>query len=167
MLALSSLEQTDLAGIYLELEAVKDDVARLPLKLPDYLAARQLPAAPATTDMGFWETLGSELAGYFRIRRVDGDIKPLLPPDESVYLELNLRLMLEQAQLAALRRQQVVFTQSLSSAADWLAEYLDPEDPQVIRMTDKLRNIAATTLDEPLPDISGSLTALTRVRSES
>jgi len=164
--ALSSLQPTDLSGVYLELEAVKGDIANLPLKLPEYLAARRLPPATAT-DEGFWATIAAQLGSYFRIRRGEREITPLLAPDEAVYLELNLRLMLEQAQLAALRGEQAVFTASLNNAAGWLREYLDTEDPQVAHMADELARIASTTLNEKLPDISGSLSALDAVRAES
>jgi uroporphyrin-3 C-methyltransferase len=165
--ALSSLEPTDLSGVYLKLEAVKGEIANLPLKLPEYLAARRLPAPAAETDEGFWGTLATELGSYFRIRRSEREVTPLLAPDEAVYLELNLRLMLEQAQLAALRGEQVVFSESLKNAAGWLREYLDAEDPRVSDMADELNRMASITLNEKLPDISGSLSALDAVRAES
>jgi uroporphyrin-3 C-methyltransferase len=165
--ALSSLEPTDLSGVYLKLEAVKGEIANLPLKLPEYLAARRLPAPAAETNEGFWGTLATELGSYFRIRRSEREVTPLLAPDEAVYLELNLRLMLEQAQLAALRGEQVVFSESLKNAAGWLREYLDAEDPRVSDMADELNRMASITLNEKLPDISGSLSALDAVRAES
>lgn len=165
--ALSALKPTDISGIYLDLEALKGQIASLPLKLPEYLAARRLPSPAPEKDTGFWGMLATELGSYFRIRRAEREVTPLLAPDEAVYLELNLRLMLEQAQLAALRREQVVFTESLKAAAGWLLEYLDGEDPKVAHMADELNRIASTTLNEALPDISGSLSALDAVRAES
>jgi uroporphyrin-3 C-methyltransferase len=77
-----------------------------------------------------------------------------------VYLELNLRLMLERAQLAALRREQVVYLQSLETAADWIDSYLDGEDPGIRRSLEELSLLSTVQLDRPLPDISGSLSTL-------
>jgi uncharacterized protein HemX len=50
------------------------------------------------------------------------------------------------------------------TAASWLQEYLDQSDESVARATGELERIAAIQLDQDLPDISGSLTALTSVR---
>lgn len=166
--ALESLETRDLPGIYLELEAMKRTLRRLPLKVPQYLRNRTSLSQPQVPeDEGFWAGLQRELASKFRIRRFDGEVKPLLAPEEAVYLELNLRLMLERAQLAALRREQLVFTESLETAAQWLEEYLDSSDQEVSRTAAELRRIGETVLDLDLPDISGSLSALQAVRRSS
>jgi uroporphyrin-3 C-methyltransferase len=68
--------------------------------------------------------------------------------------------MLERAQLAALRREQTLYEQSLQTAADWIADYLDPESPGVQRALEELALLSTVVLDQPLPDISGSLSAL-------
>jgi len=163
--ALELVETSDLPGIYLELEALKRELRQLPLQLPQYLEARRQPDETAeAAGEGFWDGLRREVSDKFRIRRFEGNIKPLLSPEEAVYLELNLRLMLERAQLAALRRQQLVFSESLATAAAWLREYLDQNDESVARAVGELERIAAIRLDQDLPDISGSLSALTAVR---
>ena len=92
---------------------------------------------------------------------------PLLAPDEAVYLELNLRLMLERAQLAALRRQQVVFEASLGTAREWLLEYLDQEEPVVTQVVSEIDGLLEVQLDQPLPDISASLSALVASRQDT
>ena len=92
--------------------------------------------------------------------------KPLLAPDEEIYLELNLRLMLERAQLAALRREQIVYEQSLTAAADWLEEYLDTGEASVLRSISELSTLASINLNQELPDIAGSLTTLQAARRE-
>ena len=96
-----------------------------------------------------------------RFRRFEGEsVRPLLAPEEEAYLELNLRLMLERAQLAALRREQVVYEQSLQTTADWISTYLDLESPGVVRSLEELEALSTVILDQPLPDVSGSLSAL-------
>lgn len=166
--ALQAVESKDLPGIYLELEAIKGQLRQLPLKLPEYLDVERRATPPAADgESGFWPTLRRELASKFRIRSFEGDIKPLLSPQEAVYLELNLRLMLERAQLAALRREQLVFTRSLETAADWLTQYLDVSDSQVADVATELRRISEIQLNVTLPDISASLAALQALRRES
>ena len=166
--ALEGVESNDLSGLFLRLEALKDDLQSLPLKLPEYVSTRREQAqALRDADGTFWDKLLSQLSSSFRMRRFETDLRPLLSPEEAVYLELNLRLMIERAQLAALKRDQLVFSRSLDTAAGWLLEYLDPEDTRVQRAVGELKEIATITLDEELPDISGSLTALQGVRGES
>jgi uroporphyrin-3 C-methyltransferase len=165
ILALERVEGVDVQGIFLRLEALKGALDELPLRLPEYLARNEQPQPPPG---GFWQTLKTQLQSYLQLRRFDGSVKPLLAPEEGVYLELNLRLMLERAQLAALRRNQVIYTQSLATAQQWIEDYLDPESATVQRIEAELQALGQVSLDRPLPDISGSLNALNAVlRGES
>ena len=162
ILALRGVRGNDVQGIYLRLEAVKGRLAALPLKLPEYFVPDG--SGVAVEEPGFWDVLSAELGKYLQVRRFDGATKPLLAPEEAVYLELNLRLMLERSQLAALRRQQLVYEQSLGSAQDWLREYLDEQDPVVQEIVKEVDELLTVQLDQALPDVSGSLAALLAVR---
>jgi len=165
ILALKNVESNDVQGIYLRLEAVKSDLAQVPLQLPQYLLDVAAPEQSAE-DISLWETLLDRFSGYLRFRRFDGSTKPLLAPEEAHYLELNLRLMLERAQLAALRREQIIFTQSLSTAAQWLEEYLDTTDASVGRSIAELQLLAVIDLNQELPDISTALISLQSIQRE-
>jgi len=162
ILALRSLRGNDVQGIYLRLEAVKGRLAALPLELPEYFVPE--PASGSRDEEpDFLDVLSSELGKFLKVRRFDGATKPLLAPEEAVYLELNLRLMLERSQLAALRRQQLVYEQSLGSAQEWLHEYLDAEAPVVQELVAEIEALLEVQLDQALPDVSGSLSALLAV----
>ena len=103
-------------------------------------------------EQGFWSAVLEQIGSYVRFRRFEGEgVEPLLAPEEAVYLEMNLRLMLERTQLAALRREQVIFQQSLATASDWIATYLDTDDPGIRRGLDELEALAGVQLDQPLP----------------
>lgn len=163
ILALGAVRDNDLQGIYLRLEAVKGEIVKLPLKVPEYLLASD--EEPETGDeVGFVAGLRAQFASYLRFRRLEGGQKPLLAPEEAVYLELNLRLMLERAQLAALRRQQVVFEQSIAAARDWIVEFLAADEEIAQRIVTELQELLEVELNLTLPDISGSLTALVAAR---
>ena len=163
ILALGAVRDNDLQGIYLRLEAVKGEIVKLPLKVPEYLLASD--EEPVTGDeVGFVAGLRAQFASYLRFRRLEGGQKPLLAPEEAVYLELNLRLMLERAQLAALRRQQVVFEQSIATARDWIVEFLAVDEQTTQRIVAELQELLEVELNLTLPDISGSLTALVAAR---
>ena len=162
LLALSRSEGADVQGLYLRLDALKRQLESLALARPQYRLAEleETPDEPA----GLVEAVAAEFRQLLRFRRIDATVKPLLAPKEAVYLELNLRLMLEQAQLAALKRDQVVFDSSLGSAQEWVRDYLALDDPDVQDTLEALADLRQVQLDVPLPDLSASLHALIQVR---
>lgn len=163
ILALESLPAVDAEGLFLQLEAIKRDLDQLPLRLPELRPAPPVAEPPT----GWLGALWGELTRLVRFRQFDGAVRPLLAPEEAVYLELNLRLMLERAQLAGLRREQSIYDQSIAVAVDWIGHYLDGSTPQVARVLEGLRALQGVSLAAPLPDISGSLTALEALAAPS
>ncbi len=159
IIALEQVRRDDLQGIYLRLEALKGQLQDLPLATPEYLESEP---DESQAELTVWQTMAEELKQFVRIRQMgEGEaIKPLLAPEEERYLELNLRLAVEQAQLAALRRQQVVFEQSLTSLRDWYAGYMDPNDERTQAVLDAVDELLQLELARPLPDVSGSLNEL-------
>jgi len=160
-LALESLPAADAEGLFLQIEAIKGDLDRLPLRLPQL---EPLPPA-AVEPVGIWAMLAAEVRSLVRFRQFDGAVRPLLAPEEAVYLELNLRLMLERAQLAGMRAEQTIYAQSIATALEWVERYLDLETPEVRRVHDGLRALARVSPGAVLPDISGSLNALNAVNA--
>ena len=161
-LALSRFEGADVQGLYLQLDAVKRQLDSLALARPHYRL--QQPEEAHGEPAGVLEALAAEFRQLLQFRRIDSGVKPLLAPEEAVYLELNLRLMLEQAQLATLKRDQVVFDSSLGSAQEWVRNHLAMDDPAVQDTLRVLAELSQVQLDVPLPDLSASLNALTQVR---
>jgi len=158
MLSLKQVRAEDLQGLFLRLEALKRQLDELPLRIPEFRASSE--PSQAASSGGVLESLSKKLAEYVQIRRLQTPVKPLLGPDETMYLELNLRLMLERAQLAALRQQQEVYEQSLSSAQEWLEQYLDPQSTEVAALVEEIDGLLGADLSRELPDISGSLRSL-------
>ena len=113
---------------------------------------------------GLWNSLADEFGRLLRFRRIDTDFKPPPAPAEAAYLELNLRLMLEQAQIAALRANQPVYAASLDRALEWANAYLDRQNPQAQEALSALEALRQLNLDPPAPDISSSLSQLQALR---
>jgi uroporphyrin-3 C-methyltransferase len=159
---LERVRRDDLQGIYLRLEAVKTQIDVLPIVTPQLEVAVQADTGEKTV----WQVLADEFRQLVRIRTLDASesIKPLLAPQEQRYLELNLRLSLEQAQLATLKRQQGVYDHSLQQVNAWLHAYADAEDERTQAALDALRELLVIDLARVLPDISGSLSALSALR---
>ncbi len=177
ILALKQVRGADIQGLFLRLEALKRQLSELPLRAPEFNAAANqtgaeapeealeddgasAPVEEADTLSGVLAAMQAKISEYVQIRRLQTPVKPLLGPDETMYLELNLRMMLERAQLAALRQQQEVYSQSLSSAQEWLEDYLDPESADVNALVGEIDGLLEVDLVRELPDISGSLRTL-------
>jgi uroporphyrin-3 C-methyltransferase len=162
IIALRQVPRDDLQGIYLRLEAIKSQVDALPLPEPAYVDARR----QAAVEESIWQTLANELKQFVRIRSISGEeaLKPLLAPEEERYLELNLRLALEQAQLATLKRHQDVFEQSLLNVRSWLVDHADTTDERTTVLLSQVDELLIVELARPLPDVSGSLNELLSIR---
>jgi uroporphyrin-III C-methyltransferase len=162
IIALRQVPRDDLQGIYLRLEAIKSQVDALPLPEPAYVDARR----EETAEQSVWQTLAEELKQFVRVRSISGEeaLKPLLAPEEERYLELNLRLALEQAQLATLKRHQEVFEQSLLNVRSWLVDHADTTDERTTVLLGQVDELLVIELARPLPDVSGSLNELLSIR---
>ncbi|MEM1231524.1 MAG: uroporphyrinogen-III C-methyltransferase, partial [Pseudomonadota bacterium] len=164
ILSLKRLGKNDVQGLFLRLEALKRNLSGLPLDVPEYLKATPAAsAAVAEEDAGQRSpvtALAEAMGTFFKIRELRTEIRPLLAPEEVTYLEMNLRLMIEQAQLAALRGQADIFEQSIDNAIDWLNDHLDADAPDVVSIVRELTALREISVVRDMPDISGSLRAL-------
>lgn len=163
--ALRSLEKVDVPGLALTLKSVSSGISGLPL-------ANQVEAPRPPADNGGdtggtdnqWIQAGREMlddiTGLVRIQNIDEPQKPLLAPEERYFLTQNIRLMLEGAQLALLRRDAEVFSSNLAQASQWLREYYAADSDAVRNAVAEIERVASAPIDQPLPDISGSLNAL-------
>ena len=89
--------------------------------------------------------------------------QPLVSPDQQYYLQQNMHLMLEQAQVALLRKQDDLYKHSLSRVAGWLDEYLLIDDQRTVAAKLALQELQGWQVNPPLPDITGSLMQLQKL----
>lgn len=103
--------------------------------------------------------------GYLTIRTLDRPLTPMLSADQELLLNHSLRLALEQAELALLREEQVVYATSLHKAEQWLQTYYQLSPGAQVLIT-QLQALKAQEVAQQLPDISGSLDAVRRYLRE-
>jgi len=148
--ALEAYRPVDVQALYLDLETLHAQIADLPLAMPATGVSRLPPAREAPGD-GFWPQLRSELEGLLTVRRLERPPVPLLPPEDVVYLGLNLRLQVERAQLALLRGEALVFRESLQSARAWLLDYALASPEELTPVVEALERLAEVPLSSPPP----------------
>jgi len=163
IVSLEAVADIDRQGIYLKLEALIQQIESLDQRLFFHEAPllNETPTGTAVAPEETWyeRTLNTikKLDRYFVIRHRDDRIEPLLAPEQIYYLRQNLRLMLEQAELGLLDKNQQVYLQSLGKAQSWVQTHFITNSPVTKAMIKNLEELKAHNIDPNLPDISESL----------
>ena len=108
----------------------------------------------------------TELKSLVVIQQRGSDIKPLLPPEQQYYLRNNLRLLINQAQLALLDGRAIPYRESLTEAVSLLENYFPLEQAANQQMVSELAALAAVKVTADYPDVSDSLIAIKAVFAE-
>ncbi len=105
----------------------------------------------------------SNFDGIVRVRRLQDDMPAPLSPEQQYYLQQNMFLMLEQAQVALLREQENLFQHSIKRVVQWTTDFVIMDNPQTLALLSSLSEIQTWNAAPALPDISQSLTELRRL----
>ncbi|EPC00068.1 hypothetical protein L861_07840 [Litchfieldella anticariensis FP35 = DSM 16096] len=160
--ALDAVPRIDRTGLYLSLNAQQQQLARLPLKQD----IEQIAAQPGnnTPPSGGWQQQLARFAGELKelvtVRRHDEALEALITPEQESYLRQNVRLVLEQAQLALLREEPELYRASLDKALRMVHDYYATDRSNVQTSVDRLSELREASIRPELPDISGSQQAL-------
>ncbi len=168
--ALEAVPALDTEGVFLKLGALNTQVPNLRLipiskqhKLPELLEEVTPETVSDSWSAGLetsWGKAMDKLDKLVVIQHRDEPIKPLLSPQQTYYLQQNLHLMLEQAQLALLQRKQASFDASLKKAHDWVNTYFEKEDGVTQGLLRGITELQTVQVTAEMPDISGSLRSL-------
>ena len=162
------LHDVDITGANIKLNNLIAIVDQMPLTYQQRAENAATDQATPPKDESTWQRLLHEIWREVRqLVRIDNTDKaeiPLLPPNQEFFLRENLKLSLMSARLALLSRDEASFKQGLKTAQLWTARYFDGKSSEVMRMTNGLREIAASDISIELPDISASLQAVRNYR---
>ena len=161
--ALRALPKVDLEGIYLSLAALIEQADKLVIfQLPKPVARpQQAPAGDwqGRLHQGYQAALG-KLSDYVIIRRRDVPMQALMDPQWEGLVRQNLRMLLEQAQIALLSDNQVVYSASLKSAQQGVAQFQAADQAGAKAISTEITRLQGLTIGVVHPDISRSLQAL-------
>lgn len=168
--ALEAVPVLDTEGVFLKLGALNNQVQNLRLipiskqhKLPDLLEEVTPEVVEESWAAGLqesWSKATDKLNKLVVIQHRDEPIEPLLSPQQTYYLQQNLHLMLEQAQLALLQRKQSSYDASLNKAHDWVSTYFEQSDGTTQSLLRGISELKSVKVTAEMPDISGSLRSL-------
>jgi uroporphyrin-3 C-methyltransferase len=158
--ALRATAKPDIDGMALSLDALIKGIDRLSIGN----ASLKQTGTPATVSDKGWRgvlnDLWEKLKSLVSIQHRGQATRPLLAPNERYFLRQNLRLDLEAARIALLRRDDQTYKQTLRSAQEWITLYFDNDSPATAGALQELAHLQQTEIAPSLPDISGSLNAL-------
>src|SRR5690606_24035762 len=128
-----SVNVVDITGLSLYLTDFLARVEDLPLKPVSSLQAPTDSSGQITEGQGTaWQRLVSsvwqEFRSMFVITRTGSNARATMLPDQTWFLYQNLRLQMETARLAIMRRDTDTLRASLATLQSWLTEYFDAGD---------------------------------------
>ncbi|POA22328.1 heme biosynthesis operon protein HemX [Pseudomonas sp. FW300-N1A1] len=161
--ALRSTEQPDRTGLFLQLGALRDQVAELTELAPEFHErGDSLQRLTADGDgASHWVQWWEQISRYIRIDfDTDKNIRPLLAGQSLTQVRLALSLALEQAQWAALNGQAPVYTQALDEARDVLKGSFNLDNPQSKVMLEQLAELSKQPVTVATPDLATTLSVV-------
>jgi uroporphyrin-3 C-methyltransferase len=160
---LRAVPKVDVEGIYLRLAALIEQADGLVIfQFPQQPAPASEEAAQDWRDrlqQGYKAAL-SQLSDYIIIRRRDMPMQALMDPQLEGLVRLNLRMLLEQAQIALLSGNQALYGASLERALQWVSQFQDADTATAEAIAAQIRHLATLTIQIPQPNISRSQQAL-------
>ena len=104
------------------------------------------------------------LSSFITIRQRAEPIQPMLSPAEEVYARQNLRLMIEQAQLAILAKDAMAWQSSLQRASAWTDANFLANDATTQSLIATFERLSGQPIAPELPPVGASLAALKQVQ---
>ena len=163
---IASLRMTskiDREGIFLELEAISAVIAELSViepakqsETPDRAGAEHKTELSLVDS---FERFSQKLGQLIVVQKRQQPIEPLLTTSEQSIIQNNIYLLLEQAQSALLKEEQIIYSASLEKTTVLLTRYFQLNS-QSRALIERLNRLGERQVIQRLPDISGSIAAV-------
>jgi uroporphyrin-3 C-methyltransferase len=160
---LRSVPKVDVEGLYLRLSAMMGQVEQLKVfRMPEREAVLE-SAEPVDwrgrLQRGYEQAL-HKLSDYIVIRRRDVPYEALMDPQWEGMIRQNMHMLLEQAQVALLSGNQLLFRESLQRAGHWVQQFFEVDQAGSQALARDISNLTQQTIAVDIPDVSRSLREL-------
>ena len=167
--SLEASESVDVPTLTSKINLLSNRITSLPLENEPPVVDGQVKVVneePETelTASSELKKLWATVLDTVKIRRVDQPPRPLLEPEQRYFLDQNIVLKLNTAELAVLQTRPETYQRSIQDALAWLNEYYDPRDQNVKDVIAQLENLKSQSFGQDLPSIVGSYDALQRIK---
>ncbi|KDM92115.1 uroporphyrinogen-III C-methyltransferase [Photobacterium galatheae] len=163
---LKSIARIDRDGLVLRLTSLQTQIDSLPLAnaiVPESLDQPQTESV--SESISDWKsnlmTSLKQFGGHFvTYRKRDGNVIPLLSPEQDFYLQENIKSKLETAIKAVYREQGELYTTSLTMAKDWASQFYKTDDAKTQSFIQALDELAQQKIEVNYPKILTSQSML-------
>ncbi len=162
-LALRQVPAVDVVGAVNRLQALQDAIEQLDWRPQHSMPSQPLPDLDAPESQAWYQTLWTnvrDLVMRMVVIRFDHTVDIPIGPEHQYQLQYGMHLMLEQAQIAVLRRQQALYDRSLNRVGGWLERNLINDSSSARAVRETLTELKGWNIDPQMPDIKGSLMML-------
>ena len=161
--ALMLVAPVDIDGVYFQIAAISERLAEAALTPKIGLQGAQTPDPQASTDsaLGAWQSFTAKLNAYFSVQRVEQD-QTWMSPAQSAMVRQSIRLLLAQAQVALLARDQTLYLGALKQVEQWLLDYSITDAASMAYLQQRTAELQTVRLVADLPTLDRSLEALAR-----
>ena len=135
-------------------------VFKLPEAAPVERSASDQASWQDRLESGFWAAL-KKLSGYIRINtQREVPYQALMDPQWEAMVRQNLRMLLQQSQIALISGNDLLYQQSLVSTDRWLQEFFNADHAGVEAIRTQLQQLRSQPVGVALPNLSASLRAV-------
>ena len=156
--ALAAVPRVDQVGLYATLSGLIDQVDKLQLEFEAPAAQAEVTAS---SDAGWWAQAASgwraalaKLSDHLIVRRRSDEIAQLMTPEWAALARQNIRMLIEQAQIAMLSANQPLFERSLQRASGFVALFAEQDPERVSSIVQTLDTLQSETIAPALPELT-------------
>ncbi len=162
-----AVEKIDTTGILSQLDAAQQLTQHLLIHQVLVLPNDKSAITPQPEQSSSWrERLKTSLELLEKlvvVRRVNEDVKPLMTPAYVALLRESIQLMLQEAQLAVLQRDEALYQLALKQAINKVTQLFDRHDSTTEALLKQLKALTQTTLLHEKVEIGRALVLLNQV----
>ena len=156
--ALAAVPRVDQVGLYATLSGLIDQVDKLQLEFEAPAVEAEAMVAP---DADWWAQAASgwhvalaKLSDHLIVRRRSDEIAQLMTPEWAALARQNIRMLIEQAQIAMLSANQPLFERSLQRASSFVTLFTEQDPERVFSIVQTLNTLLGETIAPALPELT-------------
>ena len=166
---LRNIEILDREGIYLRLDSLLAEMENIDLlnsmrtEFENRRNAESQSLQLGGDANSFLDSSFEFLSSIFVWREREETTEAMLAPGQDDLIKQNLRLLLEQAQLALLMRDNSLYQRAMAKSQDWFKRYAVADSIQGQALTGELNKLGTIDINPQLPALSQSLSLINQL----
>ncbi|BCB43802.1 heme biosynthesis operon protein HemX [Vibrio alginolyticus] len=153
---LRTIPLIDRDGLVLRLTALQQQVDKLPLANALLPEAEVVENTEVSEDIANWQdnlmtSLKDFSENFITFRTRDGNVIPLLSPEQHFYLKENIKAKLETAIKAVYQEQGEIYTTSLKTADKWALAFFNQDDNSVKEFNKTVNQLSQQNIQVEYP----------------